>query len=424
MWAKGVSASYGELIARAARAGEDLARSGVREGDVVALGVEFGVDAAARWLALLRARAVAALVPCLCPLDDPRVTGACAAWHWGPGVDLRRLDAPADHALLFGLRRSGKPGLVLFTGGTTARPKAVLHDADEFLAARESSTTRDYRLLSIMPMQHVGGLDTLVRLWWSGATLVVPQARAPLAVAEAIVDGGVEVLVTPPSFLNLFCLAGPICIEAGAILRVVAFGAEPMPPSLLTRMNARWPRTQFRQRFGATEVGPISVGGGDGTDFAIDPAQAEHRIVDGELWVRARGQMLGYLNAPESGLTPDGWFATGDQVVQLPGGFLRVRGRCNTVVNVGGVKVLPEEIERALAGVDGVAAIRAYGQPHAIMGQTMTIEVVAGPGIDRAELRIRLRAEAARVLESHQRPVAIRFVENLKLTESEKIARQ
>jgi acyl-coenzyme A synthetase/AMP-(fatty) acid ligase len=423
-WIAGVSACYDDLLAAADQAEAVLVQAGVQMGAVVALDMEFGMESAARWLALLKVRAATAVVPSGCADSDARVKDSYATWRWEKGAALRRLSGAGDHPLLAGLRAAKRSGLVLFTGGTTGRPKAVLHDADEFIAARIGGGARDYRLLSIMPMAHVGGLDALVRLWWAGATLVVTPSRAPIAVARAMVDGRADVLVTTPSFLNLFCLTGPVCIVAGAGLKVIALGAELLAPDLLRRMRQCWPRANFRQRFGATEAGVIVVRGGAETGFLIDSEKAEHRVVDGELWVRARGQMLGYLNRAESGLTADGWYATDDRVEVLSGGFLRVLGRKNQVINVGGLKVSPEEVEGALSGVAGVAVLRAHGEPHTIMGQAVTLEVVAVEGVDQAGVRMRLRAEAARTLASYQRPVAIRFVDNLSVTAAGKTDRK
>lgn len=424
LWSAGVSRSYKNLLEAADRAEADLVQAGVRAGDVVALDTEFGEETAARWLALLNVRAVTVFVPPGCCDSDVRLRESYTAWRWEEGAGVRQLSSQGDHPLLAALRVAKRAGLVLFTGGTTGTPRAVLHDADEFIAARAGDGVRDYRLLSIMPMAHVGGLDALVLLWWVGATLVVASSRVPEAFAEAMVNGRADVLVTTPSFLNLFCLAGPACIAAGAGLKVVTFGAELMPLDLLRRMRQYWSWVDFRQRFGATEAGYVSVRDGNGASFMINAKKTEHRVVDGELWVRARGLMLGYLNQSESGLKADGWYATGDRVEEMTGGFLRVLGRDDRAINVGGLKVPPEQVECALSGLDGVAALRAHGEAHAIMGQTVTLEVVAREGVDHAGLRAQLRAEAAKTLPSHQRPARIRFVENLNMTDAGKLDRK
>src|SRR5919106_3948228 len=107
------------------------------------------------------------------------------------------------------------------------------------------------------------------------------------------------------------------------------------------------------------------------------------------LQIRARSAMLGYLNAP-SPFTPDGWFPTGD-AVDVDGEYLRIRGRQSEIINVGGEKVYPAEVESVLQSMDGVAEITVCGEKNPITGQMVTARVRLTTGETLPEFRKRMR---------------------------------
>jgi acyl-CoA synthetase (AMP-forming)/AMP-acid ligase II len=421
----GIAVSYGELAASAAHANAVLDAAQVCGGAVILLQAEFGVLPIARMLAILRRPAVAVVVPPSSDSDE-QAREVCATWIWR-GADLTRMTgAPVQHPLLAQLRLRNAAGLVFFSSGASGGPKAVLHDADCLLAPLSREGVRaPYRLISTMPMAHIGGFDALARCLFAGACLLVPARRDPNAVVDATHPDDPCVLVTTPSFLNLLRITRADFEHVGRRFRMVAYGAEPMPDALLAKLRHLWPNTEFRPRFGTSETGALVVHRRSATtaQFAIDPASAEYRVVDGELWLRNSGRMLGYLNSADSGLHQDGWFATGDFVEQSADGFLRVIGRRTALINVGGNKVHPEEVESALWHVPGVVALRARGEAHAIMGQAVSLDVVAEPATAPAELRTRIRVAALERLPAFKRPAAIRFVPGLQTTASGKVVR-
>ena len=88
-------------------------------------------------------------------------------------------------------------------------------------------------------------------------------------------------------------------------------------------------------------------------------------------------QIEGYLNAGNERFTADGWFRTGDRVEQGPDGTLRVLGRIGELINVGGEKLMPAEVESVVLSVPGVTDCRVRGEPNALTGQTVVVDVVA-----------------------------------------------
>ena len=116
----------------------------------------------------------------------------------------------------------------------------------------------------------------------------------------------------------------------------------------------------------------------------------ETRIVDNVLHIRSENRMLGYLNAPDP--FADGWYDTGD-LVETDGDFIRVVGRSSEVLNVGGLKILPSEIERVALQYPGVLRAKAFGVPNPITGQHVEIicEPANGALLDRRSLALHFR---------------------------------
>ncbi|MGH2547497.1 MAG: AMP-binding enzyme, partial [Actinomycetota bacterium] len=145
----------------------------------------------------------------------------------------------------------------------------------------------------------------------------------------------------------------------------------------------------------------LQLGGRDGY---------ETRVVDGLLEVRAPSAMLGYLNAP-SPFTPDGWFRTGD-AVQVEGESLRVLGRRSEMINVGGEKVFPAEIESVIIGMDGVEDVTVSGEPNALVGQIVAARVKLSPTEPADGFRNRLRHFCKGKLEPFKVPQRIELVDH------------
>jgi len=112
------------------------------------------------------------------------------------------------------------------------------------------------------------------------------------------------------------------------------------------------------------------------------------RVVEGLLEIKSQSAMLGYLNAP-SPFTEDGWFQTGD-MVEVKGDFFRLLGRKSEMINVGGEKVFPVEIESVIQGMEGVIDVAVTGEKNAITGQIVSAVVVLSTGESAAEFRRRM----------------------------------
>jgi acyl-CoA synthetase (AMP-forming)/AMP-acid ligase II len=129
------------------------------------------------------------------------------------------------------------------------------------------------------------------------------------------------------------------------------------------------------------------------------------RVVDGMLQIKAESAMLGYLNAP-SPFTEDGWFVTGDRV-EVDGDYYRILGRQSDVINVGGQKVDPAEIEGALIELENVRDVVVYGRKNPILGQTVAARFELVNCEEVQSLRRRMREHCQGRLAAYKIPSEI-----------------
>jgi acyl-coenzyme A synthetase/AMP-(fatty) acid ligase len=324
---------------------------------------------------------------------------------------LPRMDEPPAHALLRALAARGAAGLVLFSSGTSGRPKAMVQDFGAMLATYESRRPNQLPVLALLGFDHIGGLNTLFGTLAAGALLVVPADRSVAAVVAAIARHRVAVLPASPTFLNLL-LAAETPGVALASLRVITYGTEPMPESLLLRLRAAFPRVRFIQTFGTSETGIYRTESpdADSTFLRLDDPGLEWKVVADELWLRSRTQIAGYLNDSNERFTAEGWFRTGDRVETRADGAIRILGRLGEQINVGGEKLMPIEVEAVVLAVPGVLDCRVAGSPSALTGQTVTVDVVLAAGQDEEVVRSALRSACRSQLAPHKVPTKVRFV--------------
>jgi acyl-CoA synthetase (AMP-forming)/AMP-acid ligase II len=134
----------------------------------------------------------------------------------------------------------------------------------------------------------------------------------------------------------------------------------------------------------------------------------ETRIVDGMLEIKAMSAMLGYLNAP-SPFTEDGWFKTGD-AVEVDGEYIRILGRKSEIINVGGEKVYPAEVESVIQLMDGVEDVAVNAEPNPIMGQIVKAKVKLSTGETVADFRKRMSAFCQDKLQKYKIPQKVVLV--------------
>lgn len=406
---------FGELLDRLEAWRRLLAREGLRR-RVVSVEGEYGVEAIAAGLAAIEAGNI--VVP-IAGSSRPHLDEFLAIAEVEHRIDLNAAPvAPAatghraTHALFRTLFERRSAGLVLFSSGSTGKHKAAVHDLAPLLEKFQTPRHR-YRTLVFLQLDHIGGINTLLYTLANTGTIVIADGRGPGAVCEAIARHQVELLPTSPTFLNLLLLSEEHLRHDVSSLRLITYGTEPMPESTLRRTRAAFPNARLLQTYGLSELGILRSQSRDSGSLwvRVGGDGYETRIADGRLWVRARSAMLGYLNAP-SPFDADGYFDTGD-LVEVDGEWIRILGRSSDVINVGGNKVFPTEVENTLLGLDNVEDVVVRGEANALTGQA----VVAAVRLSRAEsagaFKARMRAYCRPRLAAYKIPVKVEFAEAL-----------
>ena len=294
-----------------------------------------------------------------------------------PETERRQMQQVAESATLY--EQLDRSGLVLFSSGTSGEPKGMLHNLDALLERYRNVRPREDRCLLLLLIDHIGGLDTALRCLFSGSTLVVPEARTPDAAATAIEQHRVNVLPASPTFLNLLLLAQASERHDLSSVEIIAYGAEAMPQKVLSRLSEAFPKARLQQKFGTSETGAIKIKSESNNSlfFRITDPDTEWKIVDDELWLKTPSRIIGYLNAASDSLEADGWYRTGDLVENEDGENIRIIGRASALINVGGQKIHPAEVEAILAAIEGIDAVRVYGKDDPITGKSVACEIVS-----------------------------------------------
>ncbi len=321
-------------------------------------------------------------------------------------------DRSASHDILAKLKQERHPGLVLFSSGSTGKSKAAVHD---FLPLLEKFKVerKCMRMLTFLLFDHIGGVNTLLYVLSNTGCIITLDSRQPEAVCRSIEKYNAEVLPTSPTFINLLLLSEAYKKYDLSSLKMVTYGTEAMPESTLERFHALFPNVKMLQTYGLSEIGIMrsKSKASDSLWVKIGGEDFQTRVVDGLLEIKAKSAMLGYLNAP-SPFTEDGWFKTGDEVL-VDGEYFRILGRRSEMINVGGQKVFPAEVESVLQEMEGVEDVAVSGEANPMLGNIVKARVKLSTGEDAAAFKKRLRSFCKGRLESFKVPQKVILVDHM-----------
>lgn len=406
--------TYGELIHRVEEWKRELDRYEMKEGQVVAIDGDYSPNSVAVLLALIDRGAI--VVP---------LTQAAAA-HREEFLEIAQVEevialdendrhvitprpVVADHPFIQQLRQLGDPGLVLFSSGSTGKSKAALHNfarlLEKFKVPRNQMVTLTFLLLD-----HIGGLNTLFYTLSNGGAVVSVRSRDPDVVCQAIERHRVELLPTSPTFLNLLLISEAYKRYDLSSLKRITYGTEVMPESTLFRIHEVFPNVQLQQTYGLSELGILRSKSKDNRSLwvKIGGEGFQIKVVDGILWVKAESAMLGYLNAP-SPFDEEGWMNTGD-MVEVDGEYVRILGRQSEIINVGGQKVYPAEVESVLLQMENVRDAVVLGEKNPITGNIVTARVNLKEPEDPRAFKQRMHTFCRERLAAYKIPVKVEIL--------------
>lgn len=392
--------------------GKILDKEGIGKGNVVSVIAEFSPRSIAYMLALINRDAIFVPISRSIKKVDSyiRISETQYVIDLIAEETITKKDVTVTHPLLKELIGRGNPGLILFSSGTTGEPKAALHDLS-FLMEKFKKPGRGMRTITFLLYDHIGGFNTVMHSLSSGSMIVTLKDRSPEEVCKLIEKYRVEVLPTSPTFINMILLSHAYERYDLSSLKMITYGTEPMPESSLIKLHEVMKNIKLKQTYGLSEVGIMASKsesseslfmklGGDGF---------ETKIVDDILYIRAKSAMMGYLNAP-SPFDAEGWFNTKDKVI-VKGEYIKILGRTTDLINVGGEKVYPNEVESVLLSVEGVKDVYVHGEDNPITGKVVVAEITVDPVNNNRSFIKQLRRYCGEHLEPFKRPASFRLTE-------------
>jgi acyl-CoA synthetase (AMP-forming)/AMP-acid ligase II len=304
------------------------------------------------------------------------------------GEKVKRIKHSTKQELIELLRLEEHAGLVLFSTGTTGRPKAILHDLTMFMQRFETPRPT-LKTINFLLFDHIGGLNTLLHTLFNKGTVVAPNSRRVEDILATCSEHEIEVLPTTPTFLRMMLMSGLIPDQVPETLRIITYGTERMDQPTLDALCKLLPNVDFRQTFGMSELGIVRVKSEacNSLFMKIGGEGVETRVVDNILEIRSKTRMLGYLNA-DSPFDQEGWYNTKD-IVEERDGYYKVTGRTSEVINVGGLKFMASEVERVALQYEYVELANAEAKPNPITGQhvELTVQPVKRHDLDKVSLK-------------------------------------
>lgn len=454
--------NYRQLLDHLDQTVSALRSFGIERGDRVAVVLPNGPEMAAAFLATASTACCAPLNPgyrtdefdfylsdlrakaLILAARDESPARDCARQH---GIAILELEA-RDRAGLFelkgpttspadgGLSEPSDVALVLHTSGTTSRPKIVpltyanLCASAAHIQASLELTSGD-RCLNVMPLFHIHGLvGALLSSLSVGASVVCTPGFRTASFFEWLADFSPTWYSAVPTMHQAILSQAPHHGEtiAGARLRFVRSCSAALPPQVMHNLE-RVLHVPVIEAYGMTEAShqmasnPLpprnrkagSVGIATGTTIAIldDSGNLLSAETAGEIAVRGPNITPGYENNPQANAAAftGGWFRTGDQGYLDGDGYLFLTGRLKEIINRGGEKISPREVDEALIDHPAVEQALAFALPHPTLGEDIGAAVVLRPG--SASSPNELRAFAARRLAGFKVPGTIVILNEL-----------
>jgi len=327
-------------------------------------------------------------------------------------------------------RESGRTEWILLTSGTTGTPKLVAHSLESLAGMLPRQGSGPQTVWSTFyDIRRYGGLQIYLRAVLGGVPLVLSSAGEGTAdfLARAAAHGVTHISGTPSHWRRVL-MSGAAGLLKPSYVRLSGEVADQV---LLDQLRAAYPLARIAHAFASTEAG-VAFDVEDGlagfpAAFVERPRNGiEMKVEEGTLRIRSHRIAARYLNSSSHTLaTQDGYVDTGD-LVELEGGRYYFRGRKGGVINVGGLKVYPEEVEGVINTDPRVRMSRVHAKRNAIMGALVVAEVVLEHPPQAGEtgrIHDELLEACRRVLPAHKVPARLSFVPALELTAAGKLVR-
>ena len=415
-----------------------LLGSGLTAGDRIVLSAASSVELVVAYVAALRAglvvlplnpayteaevrRIVRDAAPAAAAVDDDErrewISDAAEGSIQLHGIELALPDAGAAGEI--DGARSEDPALLVYTSGTTGRPKGALLTHGNLLASATAVNLAwrwepDDCLLLTLPLFHVHGLGVGLNGSLCAGAAVSLRPKFELEDVVAQVAAGTSLFFGVPAMYQRLAAAGQLA--AFKPLRLIVSGSAPLPSSLAKEIADQSGQVPL-ERYGMTETIMLTSNPYDGerrpgtVGFPLPGVQL--RLGDlNEVEVTGPNVIAGYYRNPEAdaeSFADDGWFRTGDLGEFDGDGYLRLIGRSKELIITGGFNVYPREVEEVLLAHRAVVEVAVIGRPSEQWGEEVTAVVVASGAVEEQDLR----EHAASRLAPYKVPKRVEFIDEL-----------
>jgi acyl-coenzyme A synthetase/AMP-(fatty) acid ligase len=359
--------------------------------------------------------------------EDAKLRNLASVRHIACGTELRSGDPDRTKTV--------STEWILFTSGTVGQPKLVVHTLFSLTGAIRNSTGPAASPVwsTLYDIRRYGGLQILLRSLLQGSSLVLSSGKEPLEdfLARAGQHHISNISGTPSHWRRVL-----ISTSAGSISpQYIRLSGEIADQAVLDQLRAFYPNARIVHAFASTEAGVAfevhdGLSGFPAQFVGQQDAEVEMRVQEGSLRIRSARTASRYLGTQMPSLRDSEGFVDTSDLVELRDDRYYFVGRKDGVINVGGLKVHPEEVEAVINRHHKVQISAVKSRFNAITGGIVVADVVLKPGssagadvANDAGLRSELIKHCRIFLPPHKVPASIRFVPSLQLTTSGKLAR-
>ncbi len=418
--------TYKWLSNKITEAKNNLINNNIKFGEVIAIRSDFNPYSIAYLIALIEnGNIVVPISYAVKTLDEfydtAEVEKIIEIKEDNPKIIDRKIKS--KHSILINLKKKKHPGLILFSSGTTGKSKAAVHDFVPLLE-KFKVQTKLLKTITFLLFDHIGGVNTLFYILSNAGTIISVENRSPENVCKMIEKYEVELLPTSPTFINMILMSRAYEKYDISSLKLVTYGTENMPEQTLKAFNKLFPNIKLKQTYGLSEIGILrsKSRSNDSLWVKVGGEDYETKVANDILYIKAKTAMLGYLNRP-SPFDNDGWFNTQDKV-EIDGEWIKILGRTTDIINVGGQKVYPAEVESVLLEMDNINDVSVSSKDNPIMGKIVAARINLKDDEPVNSLKKRIRKYCKNRLEAFKIPAYIEITKKKQISDRFKKVRK
>lgn len=301
----------------------------------------------------------------------------------------------------------------MFTSGTTGRPKKVSQTLKNLIrAVKVNEKMRESIWGLAYSPSHYAGLQVFFQAFFNTNTIVYIFNKKVDEVYKSLLENQVTHLSCTPTFLKMLIPS----IERNQLkLANLTFGGERFDDKLKIQILEKIPQLKIKDVYASTEAGSLLRG--DGNGFVIPQRYASLiKVEDKELFVHQ--SLMGKSASYELG---DDWYRTGDLVEYIDQKRFKFMSRKSEMINVGGYKVNPHEVEKMIQNVEGVKDVIVFAKKNSLLGNVVVAKVLKEDGLTQADLKLSIIKYLKESLQEFKIPRMIKFIDKLELTRTGKV---